>query len=273
MKSVELRNVTFAYPNGYVANEQLNLQIGRGERVAIVGQNGAGKTTAVKLINGLHKPTQGDVFVDGINTKDKTVAQISAYVGYVFQNPDDQIFNNSVKSEIEYTLRYLKLPSKDIERRVERAVKLTGIGDYLDMNPFDVPYSIRKFVTIAVILAIDTPYLILDEPTAGQDLLGIKKLIELMDLLQEEQKSVITITHDMEFVANNFTRIVAMANKRIIADDAPRNIFWNEALVEEAKIKKPEIGELAKEIGIGGNIIYRDEMVEKLSYNLKQSVN
>lgn len=273
MESVKLSNVTFAYPNGHVANEQLNLQIGRGERVAIVGQNGAGKTTAVKLMNGLHKPTQGDVFIDGINTKDKTVAQISAYVGYVFQNPDDQIFNNSVKQEIEYTLRYLKLPSEEIERRVERAVELTGIEDYLDMKPFDVPYSIRKFVTIAVILANDTPYIILDEPTAGQDLIGINKLTKIMDTLQKENKTVITITHDMEFVANNFTRVVAMANKRIIADDIPRNIFWDESIVTESKIKKPEIGELAKEVGIEGKVVYRNELVEKLFYTLKQFAN
>ncbi|WP_318615492.1 ABC transporter ATP-binding protein [Sporosarcina sp. YIM B06819] len=264
MEAIELKNVTFAYPDGHVANEELNLVIRKGERVAIVGQNGAGKTTAVKLMNGLNKPTSGDVLVNGINTKNQTTAQISAYVGYVFQNPDDQIFNSNVQKEIEYMLHYLKLDQQEIERRVSRAVELTGIEGYLHMNPFDVPYSIRRFVTIAMVLALETPYIILDEPTAGQDLIGIKTLSNLLDRLQEEGKSVITITHDMEFVADNFTRVVTMANKRIISDDSARNTFWSKEIITEARIKKPQIGEVAEELGLKGNIIFRHELVELL---------
>jgi energy-coupling factor transport system ATP-binding protein len=265
MGSIELMNVTFAYPNGFIANENLNLSISSGERVAIVGQNGAGKTTAVKLMNGLNKPTKGDVFVNGINTKDKTTAQISSYVGYVFQNPDDQIFNSNVKKEIEYMLHYLKLDQKEIDRRVGRAVELTGIKDFLHMNPYDVPYSTRKFISIAAILAIETPYIILDEPTAGQDMYGIKALTKLMNVLQDEGKCVITITHDMEFVSDNFSRVVAMANKQIIADGTAREIFWSEDVVKKAKIKKPQIGELVSDLGIGENIILRKELVEILT--------
>ncbi|MFK9092186.1 energy-coupling factor ABC transporter ATP-binding protein [Bacillus salipaludis] len=265
MGAIELKNVTFAYPNGFVANENLNLVVKKGERVAIVGQNGAGKTTAVKLMNGLTKPTMGDVFVDGINTKDRTTAQISAYVGYVFQNPDDQIFNSSVKKEIEYMLHYLRLDQKEIDRRVARTVELTGLKDYLGMNPYDVPYSIRKFVTIAVILALDTPYIILDEPTAGQDLNSIRALSNLLNILQNEGKTVITITHDMEFVADHFTRVVTMANKRIIADDTARNIFWDDHVVSKAKLMKPQISELANQLGIDGKVLYRNELVEALT--------
>lgn len=264
MEAIELKNVSFAYPDGHVANEELNLIIQKGERVAIVGQNGAGKTTAVKLMNGLNKPTSGDVLINGINTKGQTTAQTSAYVGYVFQNPDDQIFNSNVQKEIEYMLNYLKLNQKEIERRVNRAVELTGIDGYLHMNPFDVPYSTRKFVTIAMVLALETPYIILDEPTAGQDLHGIKTLANLLDRLQDEGKSVITITHDMEFVADNFTRVVTMANKRIIADDSARNTFWSKEIITEARLKKPQIGEIAEELGLEGNIIFRHELVELL---------
>lgn len=97
--SIELKGVHFTYPNGFTANEDLNLTIEMGERVAIVGQNGAGKTTAVKLMNGLNKPSKGDVIIDGINTKDRTTAQIATMVGYVFQNPDDQIFNSDGNQE------------------------------------------------------------------------------------------------------------------------------------------------------------------------------
>lgn len=264
MGAIQLRNVTFAYPNGFVANENLNLVINSGERVAIVGQNGAGKTTAVKLMNALYKPTHGDVFVNGINTKEKTTAQIAAYVGYIFQNPDDQIFNKDVITEIEYMPKYFKLPEKEIKRRVERAVSLTGIGRYLKQNPFDIPYSIRKFVSIAAVLATETEYIILDEPTAGQDLRGIQTLSNMINVLESEGRTVITITHDMDFVADNFDRVVVMANKRIIADGGMRDIFWNEEIISESKIKKPQIGELAKDLGFNGNILFRHELMEEL---------
>ena len=137
--SIELINASFSYPGGFLANENLNLVIEPGERVAIVGQNGAGKTTAVKMMNGLHKPTAGDVLVDGKNTKEHTTAQIARTVGYVFQNPDDQIFNQSVRAEIEYMPRYFKLSAAETRRRVERAVTLAGLEDYMGKNPFEIP--------------------------------------------------------------------------------------------------------------------------------------
>ena len=197
--AIELKNVSFSYPNGFEAVHEVNLRIDEGEKVAIVGQNGAGKTTTVKLMNGLNLPTSGDVIVDGINTKDKTCAFMSKYVGYVFQNPDDQIFNSTVRKELEYMPRYTKMDEKETQRRVKRAVELTGIEKYIDANPFDIPYPIRKFVTIASIIISDPKYFIFDEPTAGQDLHGMRQLGYLIDELQKEGKAVITITHDMEF--------------------------------------------------------------------------
>ncbi|HWQ29937.1 MAG TPA: ABC transporter ATP-binding protein, partial [Negativicutes bacterium] len=182
----------------------------------------------------------------------------------VFQNPDDQIFNKDVITEIEYMPRYFKLPEKEIRRRVERAVYLTSIEKYLKKNPFDIPYSIRKFVSIAAVLATETDYVIFDEPTAGQDLYGIQVLSKLMAVLESEGRTVITITHDMDFVADNFKRVVAMANKHIIADGDMRDIFWNESVVTESRIKKPQIGELAKDLNLPGNILFGNEFVEAL---------
>ena len=205
--SIELKRVDFVYPDGFAANRDLNLTIRPGERLAIVGQNGAGKTTAVKLMNGLHKPTGGDVLVDGQNTKEHTTAQIARTVGYVFQNPDDQIFNQTVRAEIEYMPRYFKLPQAEIERRTERAVALTGLAPYLKKNPFDIPYPIRKFVTIAAVLVTEPKYVIFDEPTAGQDRRGTLLLENILEQLQAEGVAVVTITHDMEFVARNFGRL------------------------------------------------------------------
>ncbi|MEF9946656.1 MAG: ABC transporter ATP-binding protein [Lachnospiraceae bacterium] len=264
MNQIELRSASFQYPNGFLANDDLNLVICRGERVAIVGQNGAGKTTAVKMMNGLHKPFKGDVFVDGKNTKDFTTAKIARHVGYVFQNPDDQIFNQSVYTEIAYMPKYYKLPEAEIKNRVEEVAKLMEIEHFLDKNPFEIPYVIRKFVTIAAILATNPEYIILDEPTAGQDLKGIHILSHLLNVLEEKGVGVITITHDMEFVADNFQRVVAMANKKIIADGTAKDIFQDDQILEQSKIKRTQIGEIASELGMGKDILNAQEFVERL---------
>jgi energy-coupling factor transport system ATP-binding protein len=263
MNTIELKNVYFKYPNGTMANENLNLTIKQGERLAIIGQNGAGKTTAVKLMNGLNKPTQGDVIVNGINTKNRTTAQISTWVGYVFQNPDDQIFNTTVQKEIEFWAHYKKLPEEEVAEKTKRVVELANIEKYLLLNPYEIPYSLKKFVTIASVLIAETPYLILDEPTAGQDLEGIQTLVKIMDKESEEGKGVVTISHDMEFAAQYFDRIVVMADKHIIADGTPHEVFSDTTILDEAHIKKPRIGLLAGRLGFS-NVLYQNELIEKL---------
>lgn len=263
MSQIELRNASFKYPNGFLANDCLNLTVKKGERVAIVGQNGAGKTTAVKMMNGLHKPFEGDVVVNDKNTKDYTTAQIAKYVGYVFQNPDDQIFNQTVYSEIAYMPKYYKMSEKEIDKKVREAAEMLQIERFLKSNPFEIPYVIRKFVTIAAILATEPDYIILDEPTAGQDLKGIEVLVNVMDALSEKGVGVITITHDMEFVANNFERVVAMANKKIILDGNVRECFSNDDVLSASKIKRPQIGEIARQVGLGSDVLSAKEFVEK----------
>ena len=261
---IEIKNASFKYPNDFVALENIDLTIKEGQKVAIVGQNGAGKTTCVKMMNGLNKPFEGDVIVDGVNTKDVTIATIARKVGYVFQNPDEQIFNSTARKEIEFMPRYYKLSEEEVRQRVDHAVEICDIGKYLDTNPYEIPYPIRKFVAIAAVIASKPKYIILDEPTAGQDLHGTQVLGRLVDTLTNEGMTVITITHDMEFAVNNFDRIIAMAHKNIICDGTARDIFWNEEVIKEAKIKKPAIGELAKRLGLDGRILFCDELVDKL---------
>ena len=263
MGKIELRNASFTYPNGFLANDHLNLTAEQGERIAIVGQNGAGKTTAVKMMNGLHKPSEGDVFVNGKNTKDYTTAQIAKHVGYVFQNPDDQIFNQSVYAEISYMPKYYKMNEKEIDRRVREAAALFDIERFLKSNPFEIPYVIRKFVTIAAILATEPEYIILDEPTAGQDLKGIHILARFLDVMKERGIGVITITHDMEFVAGYFDRVVAMANKKIILDGNVRECFGRDDILKKSRIKRPQIGEIEGRIGLGKDVLDAEEFVER----------
>lgn len=263
MNCICFEDVSFTYPSGTLANEHLDFTIRQGERVAIVGQNGAGKTTAVKMMNGLHKPTQGEVWVNGINTKTRTTAQLSAQVGFVFQNPGDQIFNTSVQKEVEFWLNYNQINPQESQKRLEKAVDLTGIGAYYEMNPYEIPYSTQKFVTIASVLVAQPAYLILDEPTAGQDSIGIQNLANILEDLHRQGQTVITISHDMEFVAEYFPRVIVMAQRRIIADGTPLEIFQNQSVLEQACIKPPEIAWLAQRLHIK-NVIARHQLVKIL---------
>lgn len=267
MSYLTLDNVTFQYPNGFVAVENVNMSIDKGESIAIIGQNGAGKTTTMKLFNGLFKPTKGDVIIDGWNTKEYTTAQISRKVGYVFQNPDEQIFHNDVYSEIEFGPKNIGLSPEKVEKNVKYASNLLGLASYFKEHPYNLPFSIRKFVTIASIIAMDSSVIILDEPTAGQDAESMDVLSDAIAKLNDDGKTVITITHDMEFVVRNFNRVIVMANKKKIADTNKREIFWNLDVLKEGRLKQPYISSLSNRLGLGGNILNVNEMVQYIKEN------
>ncbi len=264
MSFLTLNDVTYCYPNGFKAVENVSMSFEKGESVAIIGQNGAGKTTTVKMMNGLIKPTQGDVIIDGLNTKDYTTAQISKKVGYVFQNPDDQIFHEDVKSEIRFGPKNLGFSEQKIEENVMKAAELTGIVPFLNIHPYNLPYSLKKFVTIASVIAMDTDTIILDEPTAGQDSQAIERLGFIIDSLVREGKTIITITHDMEFVVNNFERVIVMANKRVVEDNHKQEIFWNLGVLEEAMLKQPHISRLSNTLNLNEKVLDINQMIDVL---------
>lgn len=264
MSYLTLNDVTYRYPNGYKAVDGVSMSFEKGESVAIIGQNGAGKTTTVKLMNGLLKPEKGDVFIDGWNTKDYTTAQISKKVGYVFQNPDDQIFHNDVYSEIAFGPKNQKLPPEAVKENVMKAAERTGLTPVLEENPYNLPYSLRKFVTIASVLAMDTDVIILDEPTAGQDPAALDRLASIIQSLIEEKKLVMTITHDMEFVVNHFERVIVMADRRKIADKSKREVFWDFGILEQSMLKQPHISRLSHSLQLQAPILTIDDMIQCL---------
>lgn len=262
MKSgICLENVVFTYDNGFVAVDDVSFTINENEKVAIIGQNGAGKTTTVKLMNGLLRPSSGTIYVDGNDISKMTTAKASQMVGYVFQNPGDQIFNKTVFDEIAYTLRYFKKPKEEIDKIVLEAATMCHIEQYLQINPYDLPFSLRKFVTIATVIAMGTKYIVLDEPTAGQDLLGLRYQKEIIDELIRMGRTVIIITHDMDFVVDNFDRVLVMANKKLIGYENTKDIFWNHEILEKSALKQPTVANIAKNLNFKGNIINIDEFI------------
>lgn len=265
MAKLELKNVTFTYPNGFTAIENVALSFETGEKVAIIGQNGAGKTTTVKMMNGLLRPTNGEVFLDGESTKGYSTAQLSRKVGYVFQNPDDQIFHKTIYDEIQFGPKILGFSSEKEKEMMDLAIKLTNLEDVLEENPYGLPLSSRKFIAIAAVIAMDTDVLIFDEPTAGQDLKRVKLLSKIIDTLKNMGKTVIIITHDMEFVVDNFDRAIVMAEKRVQLDANVREVFWDIDVLKRSMLSQPSISRLARETNIGVNHILKvSEMVDEL---------
>jgi len=243
---IDVRQVGFSYPNGVEAVRDVSLTVEAGESLAIIGQNGAGKTTLAKLINGLLKPTSGEVWLGGELTKKWTAARTARCVGYVFQNPDDQIFNKSVRAEVSYALSRLKVTGDDATKRVDDALALTGLTKQADTNPYDLPLSVRKFITIASVVALDTDVVLLDEPTAGQDLIGLNRLIAILRELRNRNKAVITITHDMEFVSQNFARTVVMANRQVLDDGPTDHVFYDRKALRQAMVNEPAFVQVAR---------------------------
>lgn len=264
MSDLIIKDVSFSYPGGFLAVDQINMEIKAGENVAIVGQNGAGKTTTVKMMNGLLRPTEGEVLIGDMNTKDYTTAQISRKVGYVFQNPDDQIFHSTVESEVRFGPKMMKLSQEEEDKRVEQALLMTGMDRFKEENPYNLPLSTRKFVTIAAVIAMDTDILIFDEPTAGQDIEGNKRLSAILRTLHEQGKTVITISHDMEFVADNFKKVIVMAKKKIVRSGTPEEIFWDFESLEKAMLKQPYVSRVCKALGIEGKVIRIEDAIEEI---------
>lgn len=261
MAYLELKQVSYRYPNGYTAVEDISMSFEKGEKVAIIGQNGAGKTTTVKLMNGLLKPTSGEVIVDGHSTRLKTTAAIAQKIGYVFQNPDDQIFQDSIYKEISFGLKKSNRSKEEINRKVLEAADMCGLADCLEEHPYNLSYSKRKFITIAAIVAMDPQVVILDEPTAGQDRGSTELLGRIMEQLVSQNKTVITITHDMEFVVKEFRRVIVMAEKRKRKDGTPKEVFWDEDLLKLSNLKQPYICQLANMLGYQ-NILTIEDMLE-----------
>lgn len=272
MSEIILNKVNYTYPNGSLAADDISLHIKSGENAAVIGKNGAGKTTLAKMLNGLLKPQQGDVFIGNRNTKDYTTAQISKLAGYVFQNPDEQIFHATVEKEVAFAPKRMKLKKEDIIRRTQEALKRTKLEEYREENPYNLPLSLRKFVTIAAVLAMEPDIYILAEPTAGQDMEGNRKLTEILRYLHSKGKTMITITHDMEFVAENCKKIIVMANNKIIRTGSPEEIFRDMEVMKEANLKPPSVSRICTQLGFPGPIHTRDaaELILKHWQNLQQ---
>jgi len=267
VKVIEVEDLHFSYDGITEVLKGINLVIEEGEIVAIMGENGAGKTTLIKHFNGILKPTRGSVRVLGLDTKAVPVSRLARNVGLIFQNPDHQIFAETVEEEIAFALKNLGFEEDYIRERVEWALKFMRLEKYRKSNPFTLSGGEKKRLTIASVLAYDPKIIVFDEPTIGQEYFHKCRLADFIKYLSSEGKTVIVVTHDVEFVAEHFPRTVVMANGRIVADGDTRDVLTDLEITKKARLIPPQSTQCAwllKDLGVPERIILDSELTESI---------
>jgi energy-coupling factor transport system ATP-binding protein len=254
MAEIAVDGLVHVYSEGDVrALDGIDLRIEPGERVALIGQNGSGKTTLARHLNGLLRPTSGRVLLDGVDATTMSVAQLARRVGLVFQDPDRQIFSASVRGEVEFGARNVGLREPARGAAVARAVSVAGLEGEEATNPYDLGGARRKLLALASVLAMETPVLVLDEPTTGQDAAGVERVREIVESVAAQGRTVIAISHDMGFVAETFARVVVMRAGRIILDGSPASVFARESweALNSTYLEPPLAAVVGDRLGLG----------------------
>lgn len=253
MPSLALESVVYTYPGGVRALDEVDLVIAAGERVALIGQNGSGKTTLVRHLNGLLRPGVGRVLLDGHDIADRTVARLARSVGLVFQDPQSQIFAGSVRAEVEFGPRNLGVRGGALGAAVDAALAAVSLAAEERTNPYDLGSARQKLLTLASVLAMQTPIVVLDEPTTGQDLRGVATVRQVIDEAHGAGRTVIAISHDMDFVASAFERVVVMRAGRVILDGTPASVFAESAwpALRSTFLEPPLAATVGAQLGLG----------------------
>ena len=243
--NILLEQVSFSYLPKTPVLRDISLRINAGERVALLGRNGCGKTTLARHLNGLLQPNHGHVRIGDWDTRTKPVAEMARHVGLLFQNPDDQLFKQNLWDEVAFGARNLGYPAAHVDELVGQALEWLALTDLRDANPYDLGYSQRKLVALASVIAMGTPMLVLDEPTAGLDGAEINLFVGALAKLSNAGKTIITISHDMDFVAEEFSRVICMDAGRVIFDGRTASAFGDQAVLSACGLDMPQVARLS----------------------------
>ena len=269
---LEFKDVSFSYDT--TANVQnLNVKVEKGDFIAIIGSNGAGKSTFSKLCNGLLTPTTGDVFVLNKNTRREKVSSLAKHIGFLFQNPDRQICCNTVKEEIAFSLRNNGISEDEIKRRVKATLEEFGFDGKTE--PFNLSRGQRQRLCLACLIALNPEILILDEPTTGLDYKECMMMMNRIKQLNENGTTVIMVCHDMEVVLDFAKTVVVMNRGQILEQGETRKILADTELLGKARLLQPQIAQVSTMLGNDFTGIFTiDEMISRLkSLKLKKGEN
>jgi cobalt transport protein ATP-binding subunit len=256
---IEVEGLTHRYPNGLVALEGVDLAVRRGEFLAVLGQNGSGKTTLVKHFNGLLEPTEGSVKVEGKTTTEQGIRKLGQTVGYVFQNPDHQIFSDAVADEVAFGPKIRGLEESEVEDRVKEALAAVGLEGYEEEDPFGLTKGERQRVAVASVLAVRPEVLILDEPTTGLDYAEQRSMMDLVRRLNEAGSTIIVVTHTMWVVAEYAHRAAVVRDGRVVLSGSVREVFAEEEKLRDASLRPPHIVSMGN--SLGHTVLSVDEML------------
>lgn len=247
---LEVKNIKYSYNSNYQALKGVSLKVDKGEMVALLGKNGAGKSTLFLHLNGIYRPDEGKVFIDGEELKydKKSLLKFRQKVGIVFQNPDDQIFAPTVEEDVAFGPLNLGLPMEEVQDRVEEALVRVGMSGYEKTAPHHLSGGQKKRVAIAGILAMKPEIMVLDEPTAGLDPQGVVDLSKLLRELNDEGITIIISTHDVELVPTYAQRVFVLVDGLLIAEGTPKEIFAKPEILEKANLKVPIVTELFQKL-------------------------
>jgi energy-coupling factor transport system ATP-binding protein len=215
----------------------------------------------VKHFNRILSPTSGHVLIDGIPTTERTTAQWSRRVGYVFQNPDDQLFLNSVRKEFEFGPHRIGMSKEQIEKILPETALLCGLEKMLDIHPFDLTATEKKFCAIGSVIMMNPDAVIFDEPTCGQDVEGNRRLTAIIEYLRQRGKLCVTISHDMKFVASNFSRVIVLCEGKVLLDGTCKEVFAQPDLLEKSFVSPPPICRVAQGLGFAEPLFEAEALV------------
>ena len=260
--NLSFEGVSFAYPNGAQALLEASLQIRAGHQVAWIGANGAGKSTLARLTNGLLRPIQGRVLIGDWDTREHRVSELAHRIGYVFQNPDEQLFARTLLEEVAFGPRNLGRSPGEVDAAVSEALAALDLSDSAQVNPFDLPPARRKDLGLAAILAMRPPILILDEPTTGQDAEGLERLGRVLRQARARSQTTITITHDMEFCSEHADRLTVFSQGRILIEGPVDEVFQRRDLLDRAMVEPPQLIRLAERLHLPDRPLAVDPFLE-----------
>ena len=250
-KILEVKNVSFSYPDGFPALKNISFDLYKGEKISVVGSNGAGKSTLAKLLCGIIRPKEGEVLFHGENYLQYSIKELGTHIGYVMQNPNQMLVKDMIRDEIELALKLNSFSQEDINARVEKTLKMAGLYDMRNWPVSALSYGQKKRVTIASILALQPEIIILDEPTAGQDYLRYTEIMNFIDELNEKYDiTILFVTHDMHLAIEYTDRAIVFHDGEMIGDDVVYKILSNDQIIEKASLKKTSLVTLAQKAGI-----------------------
>lgn len=273
--SIKIENLYYTYMDGgpfeKIALQDINIEIRDGEFIGIIGHTGSGKSTLIQHLNGILKPTKGKVIINNINTQQKNLKELRSQVGIVFQYPEHQLFEETVKKDITFGLIKQGLSQEEIDKRVNQSLESVGLSDsILDKSPFDLSGGQKRRVAIAGVIAMMPKILVLDEPTAGLDPIGRDEIFGYIKKLHKDfNMTIILVSHSMEDVARLTDRVIVMNQGSVFMDKPSREVYAEPEALEKIGLSAPQITYLMKRLkkvfpNINENIITVDAAAEEL---------